>query len=458
MPRTDDTIAAISTAPGEAGIAVVRVSGPDALPIADMLFRGRGAPPSQRDPGTVLHGRLRTAADASERLDDIILLIFRAPHSYTRDDLIEIQGHGGRVTARRALQAALDAGARTAEPGEFTRRAFLNGRLDLMQAEAVADLIRARSDRAAGAALEQMDGSLSQPFNSAYDSLVALAADMEATLDFSHEELPPTVIPDLRERLAVTADMLRSLLETWHEGHLLREGALVVIAGKPNVGKSTLMNMMLRSSRAIVSEIPGTTRDTIEEVMLLAGIPLRLVDTAGLRITDCPIEQEGIARAQSYIERADVLVYLVDGSVSIDDWDRDQLARLEADKCLVLLNKQDLGCEVTESDLASEARARSCSLVHGLPAGLEDDLKTLLGDAAPIPPHAVISERHRQILVQTIESVDEAAELIAGGDDGRAVLAASALRTALETLGKATGRIYHDELLDSVFSRFCVGK
>lgn len=456
MPVTDDTIAAISTAPGEAGIAVVRVSGPDALMIADALFEGSGDPPSRREPGAILHGQLRSAA--AERLDDIILLIFRAPRSYTCEDVIEIQGHGGHVSARRALQAALDAGARPAEPGEFTRRAFLNGRLDLLQAEAVADLIRARSDRAAAAAMEQMEGGLSSLFNTIYDSVVALAADLESTLDFSHEELPRSVIPDLRERLVGASTSLRSLLETWHEGHLLREGALVVIAGKPNVGKSTLMNTMLRSTRAIVSEIPGTTRDTIEETMLLDGIPLRLVDTAGLRITDCPIEQEGIERAQSYIERADLLIYLIDGSMELDDWDRDQVARLLADKCLILLNKSDLGCVVGPPDLATAARATPCSLARGLPAGFEDGLRTLLGDAAQAPPHAVISERHRQILLRTLEAVDETSVLISTDNEAKIVLAASTLRTALETLGKATGRVYHDELLDSVFSRFCVGK
>lgn len=457
MSASQDTIAAISTAPGEAGIAIVRISGPDALRIADAVFAGPGAPPTEREPGTVVHGRLRSAA-AGERIDDILLLIFRAPHSYTREHLVELQGHGGRVTARRALGAALDAGARLAEPGEFTRRAFLNGRLDLLQAEAVADLIRARTDRAASAALEQMDGALSVDFNNIYDETVALAADMESTLDFSHEELPPSVIPALSERLAGTARKLRSLLDTWHEGHLLREGALVVIAGRPNVGKSTLMNAMLRSNRAIVSAVPGTTRDTLEEGMVLGGIPLRLVDTAGLRITDCPIEQEGIDRAESYIERADVLIYLVDGSEALDEWDREQLARLDPGKCLVLLNKADLGRRVSASDLGTPTRSITCSLVDSSPDELEPALTALLGETDGSPPHAVISERHRQILLESLDGVDQASRLIEGGQDDQIVLAASALRAALECLGKATGRTYHNELLDSIFSRFCVGK
>lgn len=459
-----DTIAAIATAPGEAGIAIVRISGADALPIADKIFGGTGSPPSRQSPGTFQHGRVCAPRSVSpsangHALDEVILLVYHAPRSYTCEDIVEIQGHGGRAAAGRVLQSVLDAGARLAEPGEFTRRAFLNGRLDLLQAEAVLDLIQSRSNRAAAAAMEQMDGRLSVLFNMVYDSSLEIAADLESTLDFSHEELPPTVLPDIRRRIQRVQEQMRELLATWAEGHLLREGALVVIAGKTNVGKSTLMNALLRSNRAIVSDIPGTTRDTLEEGMLIDGIPIRLVDTAGLRITECPIEQEGIERAQSYIERADILIYLVDASQPFDSWDREQLERLDSSSAVILLNKTDLGVKVDEKDLNFGVPSLSCSLLSGeLPAGVIDTIRSRLAECTSPDPHAVISERHRRILLESSERISEALSLTESGDEERAVLAATTLRDALEILGRATGRHYHSELLDSIFSRFCVGK
>ncbi|MDD3605078.1 MAG: tRNA uridine-5-carboxymethylaminomethyl(34) synthesis GTPase MnmE, partial [Kiritimatiellae bacterium] len=300
MQAPDDTIAAIGTAPGTGGIAVVRVSGPRTMEIADRIVRCSAPRPSMRRTMSVIYGHIAAAAGD---VDEVLVLVMKGPGSYTREDMIEIQGHGGRVMAAAVLQAVLDAGARLAEPGEFTKRAFLNGRIDLTQAEAVADIVGARSRRAGRAALEQLEGSLSAAVNALYDRLMGIAADMEATLDFPEEDIPEALIQDVPDRISRAVSEMDLLISSWQEGRLLREGALIVISGRTNVGKSTLLNALLDTDRAIVSHIPGTTRDIIEEGLVLDGIPVRLVDTAGLRETSCEIESEGIRRTMRHIAR-----------------------------------------------------------------------------------------------------------------------------------------------------------
>ena len=333
-----DTIAAIATPPGQGGVGIVRVSGSKVWKIADGIFKSAERP-SLAKGGTFLHGKVMSA-DGAE-IDEALCLIFRAPKSYTGEDTVEIQGHGGPVVLKKILRCCLDAGARMAEPGEFTKRAFLNGKLDLVQAEAVADLIHAQSDRAAQAALEQLEGGLSKKFNALYDGLMATAADIETTLDFVEDELPEDVFPNLGSKLDESFQWLENLLATWDEGRLLREGASVVIMGRPNAGKSTLFNALLGHDRAIVTALPGTTRDVLEETFVLDGIPLRILDTAGLRETECLIEQEGIRRARVHSAAADIAIYLIDSSQPFSPEDGPHLAKLDPKRTVVVLNKAD---------------------------------------------------------------------------------------------------------------------
>lgn len=436
-------------------MAIVRVSGPDSLGIADRIFLGKPPLPSLRPGGSFVHGLINGKEDVA---DEVILLVYRAPRSYTREDSIEIQGHGGSTVARRILRAVLEAGARLAEPGEFTKRAFLNGRIDLVQAEAVLDLIRARTDRAAHAALEQISGHLSAAFNRLYDNTLSACGDLEASLDFSEDEMPPSLMQDVAVHLKGIEADFKKLLDSWDEGHILRDGARVAIAGKPNVGKSTLLNALLGKERAIVTPIAGTTRDTIEEHAVINGYPVQLIDTAGLRDSTCLIETEGVRRAKDIFAQSDVIIYVIDGSIPFSKDDDQQLLAMPKSKTIVVLNKSDISIHETNKPVAPDRSVICISAARQ--EGLEDlknhILKTL-GIQGNLPHRAVIAERHRRLLVSAHKDITEAVLILARIMPDPA-LAASRLRLALETLGTVTGRIYHEELLNNIFSRFCIGK
>jgi len=457
----EDTITAIATAPGEAGIAIVRLSGSDAITIASKMFSQKGSSLRERKAGTFVHGCV-IDADGTH-IDEGIALISRSPQSYTSEDVVEFQVHGGSIIAKRVLRRAIELGARLAEPGEFTKRAFLNGKLDLMQAEAVADLIHSQSERASSAALQQLEGKLSAHFDVLFDQLISVAADLEATLDFPEDELPETVMPQVVKDLTSASALFKDMINTWDEGHFLRDGALVVISGKPNVGKSSLLNLLLGKARAIVSNTPGTTRDTIEESLTIQGIPLRIVDTAGLRDTSCDIEQEGIERTLVISEQADLHLYLWDTSVESDTQVYEQLERLPADKSIILLNKMDLPSKLSKRDLQlleAYTKIETSLIDNESITKILDSLATLLSSRVDLsaPAHAVISERHRSLLNLANTELDETFKLIQASDDSLIIPAISHMRNALDLIGEATGKVYHEELLDQIFSKFCIGK
>lgn len=446
----DDTIAAIATPFGQGAVAVLRVSGPQARAIVEKLWQG---PPLNR-PRYVSLGKLVESSpegEPSRVLDEVLAVWFQAPASFTGEDVVEISCHGGVWVTRRIYEALLRAGARAAQPGEFTQRAFLHGKMDLTQAEAVMDLISARSDRALQAATRQLEGHLGAALRELREDTLALLANVEAYLDFPDEDIDPDTGTALLERLVALRQRVARLLATAGQGRLLREGVATALLGAPNVGKSSLLNRLAGFDRALVSDVPGTTRDTIEEYITLRGLPLRLIDTAGLRETQEQLEQAGIARSRAALASADLVLEVADAS-------QPAIARpvLETSAPRVLvLNKCDLG---EHPDWAGvEAVRISCITGEGLPA-LADAIERVLtqGDAIWSDDLIAINARHQSCLQRALTSLEAARLLLA--DDQPPELVAEELRAAMDALGEVVGFVDAEEVLGAIFSRFCIGK
>ena len=449
----NDTIAALATAPGRAGVAIVRVSGPEAWAIGAKIAGLPSAPRSLA--GTFRHVRFRVRG--GEVADDGVILFFASPRSYTGEDVVELQCHGGAIPSRRLLEAAVAAGARPAEPGEFTKRAFLNGKIDLTQAEAVMDLVAARTDRAATAARAQMDGRLSNDVNAAFNALLEIHASIEHLLDFDEDEIPDAFYADAAQSLRALEERLLPLASNWHTGHLLREGALAVISGLPNAGKSSLLNALLGRDRAIVSDIPGTTRDSIEESFEVDGIPVRLVDTAGLRSGAADaIEAEGVARSEALIRDADLHLRVVDASVPLPAEEARAIAALPPGRTIIVLNKVDLARGIENATFSIPTVSLSAKTGENL-GELTRLIAEKLADDKAAASAPEIAERHRSEIDGARRAVADARECLAQGGEGL-VLAAERLAEGAEALGRVTGRVWSEELLDTIFGKFCVGK
>ncbi len=448
-----DTIAALATAPGEAGIAIVRISGPNTLAIADRVIVCRPPRPSARASHHAFLAHIR--GESGRFLDRALILPMRAPRSYTGEDVVEVQCHGGRMACRQILAAVCAAGARVAEPGEFTRRAFLNGRIDLLQAEAVLDLIRAQSDRAARMALEQLEGRLTDRVNSLYRETMAAAAAIESAIDFieeiSSEEVANEALPHIRRAV----DEASSLLSTSNGGRILREGLRVAILGPPNAGKSTLFNALLGYERAIVTPHPGTTRDTIEESMVINGIPIRLTDTAGIRETTCEIESLGVDRSKMELNKSDVIVYVVDANIGISSSDQQLIEQAHGAKVLIVYNKSDT-CGF-EKKHHQHGIAASALMLKGMDE-IKSAISAIFAAAGEQESDVFVSERHTQQLRKAISELKSAEKLLNGRMGDRLPLAALHIKSAALAIGEITGQEYQSDLLDSIFSRFCVGK
>lgn len=454
-----DTIAAISTASGPAGISIVRISGREAITVADSVFQSTSGPLAGRPGGTFVFGM--ALSQEGEPLDEVIALVFRAPRSFTREDVVEIQGHGGVAGSRALLASVLSHGARMAEPGEFTRRAFLNGRLDLIQAEAVLEVIHAQTDMSHRIAFEHLAGRASGHMHGWYDSLIEVAGNLEACLDFEQGEIPSPVLQKLFGEIRRVGHQIEAMLGTWHKGRVIKEGLRVVIAGQPNAGKSTLLNRLLGSERAIVSDVPGTTRDFIEDAVVFNGILLRLVDTAGIRETNCSVEQEGIRRAQIKATEADILIYMADGSKSPTPPDLEMLAASSPERTLLVLNKEDLGLKLADWPTDRYRFAQASLIRADGDAHFRKELGCLVeaGYCDAGSESMILTEaRHRELLERAVQCINAALAQAAEGPEANLVAMASELREVLEALGQLTGRIYTNELLERVFSRFCIGK
>jgi len=465
VASSEDTIAAISTALGEGGIGIVRVSGPHAFEIASKVFRD----PSGKRRRSLRPWGLRYGVvvdpNTGEVIDEALASAMPAPHSFTREDVVEFSCHGGVGPLSRVLDVVLKCGARLAQPGEFTRRAFLSGRIDLAQAEAVIEIIRARTDSARRLALANLRGELSSSVASIREDVVALLAHLEAVVDFPEDDVEElgraAVASAAREGVA----RLRGLAARTRRGRVYREGVSVAIVGRPNVGKSSLLNALLGRARAIVTDVPGTTRDAVEDWTSMRGVPVRLVDTAGLRHTDDPVERMGVDRALEHLTDADLVIIVIDGSAPLqpDDVRALGLAGERGEKgCVVALNKSDLECKVSESDIAQLARGMpivrvSAKCGTGI-ADIEEAVARLaVGAVAGVSEGTVMATaRQQEALERAAAALEDAASAV---DQGAPVdLAAIDVREALFWLDQVTGRSASDDVLDKIFSEFCVGK
>lgn len=450
----EDTIAAISTPIGEGGVGIVRLSGPEAIAIADGVFVSpKGARLADAPTHTIHYGHVD---DDGRRIDEVLASVMRAPRTYTREDVVEIGCHGGIVATRAVLDAVLARGARLAERGEFTKRAYLNGRISLDQAQAVADVVRAQTRLGLEAAVDRLGGRFSGAIAALRDDLAALLADLEVDIDFPDLDV---VVDELLPRVESIEARAADLLARAERGAVVREGLTVVIIGRPNVGKSTLLNALLAEERSIVTPVPGTTRDTVEEVMSIAGVPVRLIDTAGLRAPGDLVEAEGVRRTREATKRSDLVILLVDRSEALADEDRDLLSTDWGVPTLLVLNKSDLPARVGDVPRGTSIGPIEISAKEGANlAALTDRLvELLLGGEVPSRNTILLLDTWERDLLRRLR--DGAARSVAAMREGLTPdMVAEELRSAYAASGDLQGIDVGESILDAVFSRFCVGK
>lgn len=453
------TIAAISTALGAGGIAVIRISGDKAIEIADKVFFGKDKL-SEAQTHTLHYGFIKNSA--GEKVDEVLAAVMRAPRTFTREDVVEISTHGGMTASREVLDTVIRAGAYMALPGEFTKRAFLNGRIDLSQAEAVIDIINAKNALSQRNALSQLEGSLSKEIAAIRNSLVHLAAQMQVTIDYPDEDLEDITIADIRRISADCRDKAEKLLKTADSGKILRDGIKTAIVGKPNVGKSSLLNSLARAERAIVTDVAGTTRDIIEEYINLNGIPLLLVDTAGIRKTDDVVEKIGVEKSKQSIKDADLVIVMLDGSDIPDDEDREVLAATHHKNRIILINKTDLGAsKYTEAVKAKAGKSPVLEISAKTGIGL-DKLSELireiynLGEITKGDSAIITNMRHKSALADASAALTRVIDAIDIGMPSD--IASIDINIAIECLGEITGETVSEDIVNTIFHEFCVGK
>jgi tRNA modification GTPase len=450
----DDTIVALATAQGISAIAVIRVSGEDAITIAQKCFSEKDL--TQQPSHTIHFGNFK---DNERIIDEVLVSVFKAPNSFTKENAVEISCHGSPIIVKEIIKTLLHHGARLAQPGEFTKRAFLHGRFDLAQAEAVADLINAETDNARQAALNQMRGGFSKEINHLREELIHFASLVELELDFGEEDVEFAKRDDLRALILKIQSYLQALIGSFDQGNVIKNGVATVIAGKPNAGKSTLLNALLNEERAIVSEIPGTTRDTIEDEILLGGINFRFIDTAGLRETQDVIEAMGVERTRERMKKASLILFLIDLSNTTELEIAEQVRELSqlGIPYLIIGNKIDQADATLVGKLESQSFIFiSASNKTNLPLLKEKILEKIQVKEVTTGDVMVTNLRHYQNLVQTKESLTR---VLTGMDSGvTGDFLAMDIRQALHYLGEITGTITMDDLLDNIFSKFCIGK
>lgn len=449
----EDTIAAISTAYGEGGIGIIRISGENALNIVSGLFK------PTLIPNMMTYGHIR---DGDEIIDEVMVCYFRAPRSYTAEDVVEIHCHGSVVSLRKILALVLRHGARIAEPGEFTERAFLNGRLDLTQAEAVIDLIKAKSDKTFELALNQLEGGFSKEIRKIRKEVEDVLVHLAVNIDYPDEDIEVLTYEKLKESLAGIKKEIEKLIETSDTGRILKEGLKVSIIGKPNVGKSSLMNALLNEDRAIVTEIPGTTRDIIEESINIRKIPVTLIDTAGIRKTEDIVEKIGIEKSKEAFNQADLVIFMLDSSSPLDDEDLGIMDIIGDRYAICLLNKTDLGIAVKKDDISSiipNSVIIETAVSDGI--GIElicDEIENLVygGRVKQEESLIVTNVRHKALLEEALRSVDDALKMAKSLEPLE--LLEIDVNNAYASLGRIIGDEVEEDILNEVFRRFCLGK
>lgn len=457
-----DTIAAISTPPGEGGIGIIRISGEEALEVADRVYRMGNKKLSEQKTHTIHYGKVINPK-TDEQIDEVMATVMRAPKTYTREDVVEINCHGGILAVNKVLQTVLNNGARLAEPGEFTKRAFLNGRIDLSEAEAVMDMIRAKTDKAMRMAIDQMDGSLSNLIRNLRQEILNTLAQVEVNIDYpEYDDVEEMTSKLLMEKAYGIKDQVNALLETAQQGKILREGLATAIIGRPNVGKSSLLNKLLKEDKAIVTDIAGTTRDIVEEYVSVKGVPLRLIDTAGIRDTEDQVEKIGVERSRQAILDADLVLLVFNQSEALTDEDLKLIEATNDQKRIVILNKMDLknklNLEELKKHLNGDAIVTTSVISDDGLAELEQQIADLFfsGQTGERDATYVSNVRHIALLRDTIDALDDVIEGIEM--DMPVDLVQIDMTRAWDLLGEIIGDSVQDELITQLFSQFCLGK
>ncbi|MBS4534952.1 tRNA uridine-5-carboxymethylaminomethyl(34) synthesis GTPase MnmE [Clostridium sp. D2Q-14] len=458
-----DTIAAIATAPGEAGIGIVRISGKNSINIIDKIFIGKeNISFKNREPRKLYYGHIINPEN-EKVIDEVLTVYMKAPYTYTTEDIIEINCHGGIIPVRKILEIILQNEARIAEPGEFTKRAFMNGRIDLAQAEAVMDLISAKTDSSFDVSLNQLEGSLSNEVKLLRESVLKMLAQIEATIDFPDEDdVEDMAYEKMKEEGNNILERINKLLSTVYTGKILKEGLKTIILGKPNVGKSSLMNAILRENRAIVTEIPGTTRDIIEEYVNINGIPLRIVDTAGIRETEDLVEKIGVDRAKSLIDKGDLAIVVFDASEDLADEDMIIIEMVKNKKSIILLNKTDLEIKTNENIIKRYLPNKeiiNTSMIKGKGLEtLENTIKDMFfkGEVKVTDDIIVNNVRHKDLLIKAKNNIKEALNSIEMGMPIDCIEVD--VKECWNNLGEINGYTVGEDIIDRIFSDFCIGK
>lgn len=457
----EETIAAITTAPGTAGVGIIRISGPEAAAVADRVFRSKNKKAlAERPTYTVTYGHIY--GDKEQLIDEALALTMWEPRSFTGENVVELQCHGGSVVLRKILELVLANGARLAEPGEFSKRAFLNGRLDLSQAEAIQELITAKTEKGVQAAARNLVGGISDKVKELRKKVLEITAYLEADIDYPEDDFERLEPEELENRLSVIIEELKKILSSYENGKIIRDGLKTVLAGRPNVGKSSLLNALLQEKRAIVTDIPGTTRDVIQEYYNLGGIPIVLHDTAGLRQTDDEVEKIGVEMTRELIKESDLILYVIDSTSDYGSEDEAHLKELPVEKTLVLVNKIDLLEEHEKWQLPESLKSYTVVFISAKEGQGLDDLTRIISQMF-IEPQSDKGEeplltnlRQKEALSQAHNSLQSAVSGIRAGLDADFI--SIDLRTAWESLGEVTGDTLGDDIIGQIFSQFCLGK